>query len=186
MSENTGISIRHDLRGDLDEVVGFGCYVHLERMNPSWFCLIVSDTDRSLTMSIAASSEALGKVEAAIYSEEFVTAEGVLSGSQPGPDSDGLSADPPVDAELERLGLPQSWNAACEYALTIVPDGLSCQDRSPNGHRYMDLRNAFNEGARWAQRGSGGPEGRTPDCKPGGTATVGSIPTRSTTPEEPS
>jgi len=48
-----------------------------------------------------------------------------------------------VDPELQRLGLPQSWNEACAYALKVVPEGLT--DDSEAG-LYMTVRNAYISG----------------------------------------
>lgn len=47
-------------------------------------------------------------------------------------------AEPPID-----IGKPtaEDWDAACAFALSIVPDGLG--DKDPAARRYMDLRNGY-------------------------------------------
>lgn len=57
-----------------------------------------------------------------------------------------VAAETKADPELTRLGLPQSWDRACAYALKVEPDGMSDTNRGAAG-RYMDIRNAYIAGA---------------------------------------
>jgi adenylate cyclase class IV len=68
MRKKRKIEIRNDLRGELDEVVGFGCYVHLERMDRHWFCLIVEDGKRRVMLNVG--TRAGHRAKATIYADE--------------------------------------------------------------------------------------------------------------------
>jgi hypothetical protein len=62
------ITLRVDDMGRLDEIVAHDAYVHLERMSPDSFSLIVHTVDRS--MSIDLSSVRKQKIRASIYEDE--------------------------------------------------------------------------------------------------------------------
>lgn len=59
------IELRYDDLG-LDELVGTGCTVHLERMDKTYFCLIVENDKRRVYLNISGR----GKVTAGVYADE--------------------------------------------------------------------------------------------------------------------
>ena len=65
------IEVRNDDFQQLDEIVGRGCYVHLERMDEHWFCLIVEDSERRLILKVGTSDKYRRKVNATICSDEI-------------------------------------------------------------------------------------------------------------------
>lgn len=48
------VEARRDERGELDEIVAFGAYVHLERMADNWFCLIVESPKERVILNVGA------------------------------------------------------------------------------------------------------------------------------------
>lgn len=67
------IELRSEHGHLMDEVVGKGCYVHLERMDEHWFCLIVEDGERRVMLNIGTSPKYRRKVNATVYADERVT-----------------------------------------------------------------------------------------------------------------
>lgn len=65
------IIVRNDEENELDEVVAFNAYVHLERMDAHWFCLIIEQDGRRLMLNVG--SVKRGKVKASIYADEIDT-----------------------------------------------------------------------------------------------------------------
>jgi hypothetical protein len=64
----SNVEVRNDDKGELDEIVAFGAYVHLERMDRNWFCLIVEQGNRRLLVNVGARSGQACK--ATIYADE--------------------------------------------------------------------------------------------------------------------
>lgn len=73
MSNN--IEVRNDSNDDLDEIVAANAYVHLERMDGHWFCLIIEQGDRRLLVNVGAKSPR-AKVRATIYADEKAQTNG--------------------------------------------------------------------------------------------------------------
>lgn len=69
------IELRSEHGKLMDEVVGHGCNVHLERMDEHWFALIIEDGERRVILDIATPEKYRRKVNAAVYVDERV-AEG--------------------------------------------------------------------------------------------------------------
>ncbi len=63
------IELRNDERGELDELVGKNCYVHLERMDEHWFCLIVEDGERKVMLNVGTPNQHRRKVNATVYED---------------------------------------------------------------------------------------------------------------------
>jgi len=56
----------------MDEVIGHNCYVHLERMDEHWFCLIVEGGGRRVMVNIGTAEKYRRKVNAKVYADEPV------------------------------------------------------------------------------------------------------------------
>ena len=75
---------------------------------------------------------------------ERLLVEELCSRVHPGWEND-VREHPLDETERVRLGLPVGWDAACAYALQIIPTGL--KDDHVDGRRYMLVRNAYLQGA---------------------------------------
>ena len=68
------IELRQDVevlgRVYLDELVGENCSVHLERMDEHWFCLIVDDGERRVSVNVGTPTKYRRKVNATVYADE--------------------------------------------------------------------------------------------------------------------
>lgn len=53
----------------LDEIVGENVSVHLERMDEHWYCLIVEDGDRRVSIRVGSPDSYRRKVNATVYED---------------------------------------------------------------------------------------------------------------------
>jgi len=64
------IELRPERGAYMDEIVGQNCYVHLERMDDHWFCLIVEDGERRVMLNIGTPDKYRRHVNAKVYANE--------------------------------------------------------------------------------------------------------------------
>lgn len=64
------IELRNDDGDCLDELVGKGCYVHLERMDEHWFCLLVDDGEQSVMLRVGTADGYRRRVNATVANNE--------------------------------------------------------------------------------------------------------------------